>query len=78
MNINLVKNSAAIYQTADAKEKKAMAKEENASATRSKVDTLEISSEAKKLSAIQIKIEQGFYNRPEIIEKVAKNMLQDM
>lgn len=78
MNINSVKNGASIYKSSDSKDRKSLVNEESTSAKNNKVDKVEISSEARKLSAIQIKIEQGFYNRPEVIEQIAKNMLQDI
>lgn len=78
MNINSVKNGASIYKSSDSKDRKSLVNEESTSAKNNKVDKVEISSEARKLSAIQIKIEQGFYNRPEVIEQIAKNMMQDI
>lgn len=77
MNVNSVKNGASIYKSSDAKDRKALVQEDYSSKLNTKVDKVEISSEAKKLSAIQMKIDQGFYDRPEVIEQIAKNMLND-
>lgn len=77
MNVNSVKNGASIYKSSDAKDRKALVQEDYSSKLNTKVDKVEISSEAKKLSEIQIKIDQRFYDRPEVIEQIAKNMLND-
>jgi len=77
MNVNSVKNGASIYKSSDAKDRKALVQEDYSSKLNTKVDKVEISSEAKKLSEIQMKIDQGFYDRHEVIEQIAKNMLND-
>jgi hypothetical protein len=77
MNVNSVKNGASIYKSSDAKDRKALVQEDYSSKLNTKVDKVEISSEAKKLSEIQMKIDQRFYDRPEVIEQIAKNMLND-
>jgi hypothetical protein len=44
------------------------------SAGKARIDSLEISAEAQKLQPIQTKINEGFYNKPEIIREVASRI----
>lgn len=54
MNVNSVKNGASIYKSSDAKDRKALVQEDYSSKLNTKVDKVEISSEAKKLSEISL------------------------
>lgn len=78
MNINSINKSTNIYKDNDSKSKKSIDSSSNGVKSNSLDDRVEISTTAKKLSTIQAKIEQGFYETPEVLREVAKKMEKDI
>ncbi len=80
MNINSV-NNANIFKTNEARADQDRIRsggKHRASETSHKSDSLEISSEAVTLGAVKQKIEEGFYDRPDVIRQVAYKINQDL
>jgi hypothetical protein len=78
MNINSIHKNANIYHKSDSKGKNSINSSDNAVRSNSIIDKVEISSEARRLGSIQNKIDQGFYDRPEVIRQVASNLSNDL
>ena len=78
MNISSINKSANIYKTNDNKDKKSLKSSDNSINNNKNIDTVEISSQARRLGTIQNKIEQGFYDRPEILRQVAVKLDSDL
>ncbi len=78
MNINSINKSANIYKNSENKSQKSTDSSSNGVRNSGFVDRVEISPAAKKLSTIQAKIEQGFYETPEILRQVAEKMEKDL
>lgn len=78
MNINSIHKSASLYQKNENKGKNSINSSENGTKSNMIVDKVEISSEARRLGAIQNKIDQGFYDRPEVIRQIATNLNNDL
>ena len=79
MNINSV-NNANLFKTNEARsqEKIRSGREQKASETSRKTDSLEISSEAVTLGAVKQRVEEGFYDRPDVLRSVAHKINQDL
>lgn len=78
MNINSIHKSANLYQKNDNKSKNSINSSESSARSNMIIDKVEISSEARRLGAIQNKIDQGFYDRPEVIRQIASNLNNDL
>ena len=78
MNINSIHKSANLYQKNDNKSKNSINSSESSVRSNMIIDKVEISSEARRLGAIQNKIDQGFYDRPEVIRQIASNLNNDL
>jgi len=78
MNINSIHKSALLYQKNDNKSKNSINSSESSMRSNMIIDKVEISSEARRLGLIQNKIEQGFYDRPEVIRQIASNLNNDL
>lgn len=79
MNINSVNKGASLYNT---QEQRAIDRREEEQQANSNVsrgeDRLELSSQARQLTNVQQRIEQGFYDRPEVIRQVARRINEDV
>ena len=78
MNINSVKSGASVYKATESKENKTLENEDSLSKVKGRLDSVEISAEAKRLNAIQARIEQGVYNNPDILDQIATKVLKDL
>lgn len=78
MNISSINKSATIYKSNDNKEKKSLQSSDSSINSSKHIDTVEISSEARRLGSIQNKIEQGYYDQPEVIKQVALKLDADL
>lgn len=76
MNIDSVNSSAGIYSNqANKSSRKSFYKDSaTASSASNKTDKLEISEEAQKLKPIQQRIESGYYDKPEVMNEIAKQI----
>ncbi len=77
MNIDSVNSSAGIYSNQTNKNnRKPLGKETDAAHSRlaNQTDRLELSAEAQKLNPIQARIESGYYDKPEIMNEIAKQI----
>ncbi len=80
MAINHIK-SGGLYKASETNLKSRYKEDEKAkeaeSASVSREDSLQLSSEAKKLSPIKAKIESGFYNQPDVLREVAQKLVKE-
>jgi DNA-directed RNA polymerase specialized sigma subunit len=77
MNIDSVNSSSGIYSNqANKNNRKSPGKETDAakSSFSNKTDKLELSDEARKLKPIQQRIESGYYDKPEVMKEIAKQI----
>jgi anti-sigma28 factor (negative regulator of flagellin synthesis) len=79
MNINSVNKSASLYSTQEQKAIEKRQDEQNAnSGIQRGEDKLELSSQARQLTNVQQRIEQGFYDRPEVLRSVARKINEEI
>jgi hypothetical protein len=77
MNIDSVNSSAGIYSNqVNRNTRKPAGRESDTASSRlaNKTDRLELSEEAQKLNPIQARIESGYYDKPEIMNEIAKQI----
>lgn len=79
MNVNSLNKSANLYSASEQKaiDKRQLDDTRNNENVK-KGDTLEISNQAKQLSNVKLRIEQGFYDRPEILRQVARKIDEEL
>lgn len=81
MNINGLKNNAGVYKSQDLKQKDAqkIAQEEDLQRSAQKQsDKLEISTQARILKPILQRVEEGYYDKPEVIRQVARKINEEI
>ncbi|MDC1067822.1 hypothetical protein OAQ99_01545 [Candidatus Kapabacteria bacterium] len=78
MNINLVNKGASLYTTQEKKAQETKQEEVASSGVQRGEDKLELSSQAQQLSNVQQRIEQGFYDRPEVLRQVARRISNEI
>lgn len=81
MNINGLKNNAGVYKSQDLKQKDAqkIAQEEDLQRSAKKQsDKLEISTQARILKPILQRVEEGYYDKPEVIRQVARKINEEI
>ena len=82
MNINGVSKNAGVYKSQSVKQKDSQRADQEKDllkkAELKQTDSLEISDEAKKLQPVKQKVEEGFYDRPEVIREVATKLNDDL
>ena len=81
MNINGLKNNSGVYKSQDLKQmdaQKLSQEEDLQRAAQKQSDKLEISSEARKLQPVLQRVEEGFYDRPEVIRQVARKINEEI
>lgn len=81
MNINGLKNNTGVYKSQDLKQKDAqkIAQEEDLQRSAQKQsDKLEISTQARILKPILQRVEEGYYDKPEVIRQVARKINEEI
>jgi hypothetical protein len=77
MNIDSVNSAAGIYSNQNNRNTRKSPGRESYAASNSianKTDRLELSEEAQKLNPIQQRIDSGYYDKPEIMNEIAKQI----
>lgn len=75
MNINSVNKGASLYNTQEQRAIERRQEEQNANSDVQRgEDKLELSNQARQLNNVQQRIEQGFYDRPEVLRQVARRI----
>jgi len=82
MTVNLVKSGGHIDRTnndlkSERNQQKGQEAQSSSVATR-KTDTLELSDAAKKIQTVRAKIDQNFYDKPEILRQTVDRLYEDI
>lgn len=66
------------YEAIEKKYNEELQSENEEKVNQKRTDSLNISAEARKLSPIVAKVNEGFYDRPDVVREVASRISQDM
>jgi hypothetical protein len=79
MNVQVVNSSSNVYNTNKKNEVSKRYPEENQKNPSTKVagDSLTLSEDAKKIQLVKSRIDTGYYEKPEVIQQVAKKLNEE-
>lgn len=66
------------YEIQQKKYEEEIVQQNDEKVTQRRTDTLDISSEAKRLAPIATRLNEGFYDKPEIMREIAKRISYDL